>query len=74
MSDKPVCPDAGNGDGLGCPDCKRFEVRSHPSDCPEHGEHMELMCCWCGATFFSFYEIDHEHNDHEPSPPQETLQ
>ena len=64
MSDdrtEPHCPDAGNGTpGLGCPECLRFEVRSHVVECPTHGEHMELACCWCGLAFFSFVELKHE--------------
>jgi hypothetical protein len=68
----PVCADAGSErPGLGCPDCKRFEVRIHPSDCAEHGEHQELMCCWCGALFVSFHEIEH---DHGAKPTRDTVQ
>jgi hypothetical protein len=68
----PVCVDAGSGDGLGCHACKRFEVRIHEADCAEHGEHQELMCCWCGALFFSFYVI--EHDELAASSVRETIQ
>ena len=68
--EEPFCPDAkgGHGDGLGCPNCRRFEVRSHPVDCEVHGEHTDLVCCWCGTLFFSFTEI--EHPAHEPAPEE----
>lgn len=60
----PVCTNAADGTpGLGCPNCNRFEVRRHEAGCPDHGEHMELACCWCGTVFFAFYAIEHDHEE-----------
>jgi hypothetical protein len=55
------CSQVGTGNGIGCPGCKRFEVRIHVVDCPEHGEHLELSCCACGFSVLSFRElVEHE--------------
>lgn len=60
---EPHCADAGDGSGLGCPDCKRFEVRphsvEHEDECDEEcADHMALACCWCGTHFFTFTGIE----------------
>jgi len=69
---QPFCPDAKDerGDGLGCPTCRRFEVRSHPVTCDVHGSHVDIACCWCGTHFFSFKE-EIDHSDDEPNRPPE---
>lgn len=52
---EPHCSESGTGSpALGCPACKRYEVRVHVADCLEHGRHIDLECCWCGAEFFAF--------------------
>jgi hypothetical protein len=73
MTDRtePVCSDAGDGQGLGCPACKRFEVRVHPVTCDAHGDHSNLACCWCGEVFFDFNEVEH---DDEPPSHKEAIQ
>ena len=73
---EPYCPDAKDrrGDGFGCPNCRQFEVRTHPADCAVHGEHMELACCWCGTHFFSFNEVEHPDQPNAKLPDNPELQ
>jgi hypothetical protein len=72
-STEGFCQDYKNeGGGLGCPNCKRFEVRSHPVDCAMHGPHLDLACCFCGTHFYSFVEVEHDH-EHRPAPTRAAL-
>lgn len=57
------------GAAIGCPVCRRFEVRTHPSS--SGCGHVSLMCCWCGLVLLTHVPDghDHDHDDGE-RPPQ----